>query len=109
MTQKRYKLKKGDLVKVLAGNNSGRTGKVLKMFPKASRAIVQGVNLVKMHRRPTQTSPQGGIEEKEAPVHISNLILLCPKCNTETRVAYTRLEDAGLARVCRKCKEMIDV
>jgi len=108
MSQNRFKLKKGDTVKVLAGNHSGRVGKILKMFPKTSRAIVQGVNLVKLHRRPTRVNPQGGIEEKEAPIHISNLILVCPKCSAETRVAYIKIEDTKLARVCRKCREMID-
>jgi large subunit ribosomal protein L24 len=107
MAQRRYKLKKGDTVQVLAGNNSGRSGKILKMFPKTGRAIVQGVNIVKRHRRETQTTP-GGIEEIEAPVDVSNLILVCPKCGATTRVAYIDIEEGGLARACRKCKEMID-
>jgi large subunit ribosomal protein L24 len=108
MSQIRIKLKKGDNVRILSGNNRGRNGKILKMFPKTSRAIVQGANLVKMHRRPTQVNPHGSIEEKEAPIHVSNLILICPKCGSQTRVAYSRIEDARLTRVCRKCKEMID-
>ena len=106
--QRRFKLKKGDTVKVLTGSNTGRIAKILKMFPKDSRAVVQGVNIVKRHQRATQTSPQGGIEEKEAPVHVSNLALVCPKCNITTRVAYIRIEGGGLTRVCRKCHEMID-
>ncbi len=106
--QRRYKLKKGDTVKVLSGEGKGRVAKILKMFPKDERAIVQGVNIAKMHRRATQTNPQGGVEEKEAPVHISNLELVCPKCGLATRVAYVRVEGGGLKRVCRKCKEMID-
>ncbi|MFP4460481.1 MAG: 50S ribosomal protein L24 [Candidatus Zixiibacteriota bacterium] len=104
----KYKIKKGDLVKVLTGEYRGRTGKVLKMFPKTGKAIVQGVNLAKMHRRATQTNPQGGIEEKEAPLDVSNLMLICPKCNLGTRVAYVDVEGGGLVRVCKKCKEMID-
>ena len=67
------KLKKGDLVRVIAGNDRGRTGRVLKVFPKAGRVVVEGVNLIKRHTRPTQKNPKGGILEKEAPIHASNV------------------------------------
>ncbi len=66
-------LKKGDLVRVIAGNDRGQTGRVLKVFPKAARVVIEGVNLIKRHTRPTQKNPKGGILEKEAPIHISNV------------------------------------
>ena len=77
------KIRKGDTVKVIAGSykDKGRIGKVLKVFPDKNRIIVEGVNLVKRHMRPTQKLPQGGIIEKEAPIHISNLMVVCPKCD----------------------------
>lgn len=67
------RLKKGDLVRVIAGNDRGRTGKVLKVFPKTERVVIEGVNLIKRHTRPTQKNPKGGILEKEAPIHVSNV------------------------------------
>jgi len=108
MTQRRFKLKKGDNVKILSGNSVGKEGKILKVYPKDAKAVVQGVNIVKMHRRKTQTNPQGGIEAKESPVDMSNLMLICPKCGIPTRVAYHVVKEGGLSRVCKKCKEMID-
>jgi len=69
----KIRLKKGDLVRVIAGNDRGRTGRVLKVFPKAGRIVIEGVNLIKRHTRPTQRNPKGGILEKEAPIHISNV------------------------------------
>ena len=80
------KIRKNDNVKVIAGNDKGRTGKVLKVFPKESRVIVEGINLRKRHTKPTQRNPQGGIQEKEAPIHSSNVMILDPKSNEPTKI-----------------------
>ena len=79
-------IRKGDTVMVIAGNARGKTGKVLKVYPERERVIVEGVNIIKRHTRPNQRSPQGGIVQKEAPVHMSNVMLIDPKTNQVTRV-----------------------
>ncbi len=80
------KIKKEDNVIIIAGNNNGKTGKVLKVFPKDQKVIVEGVNIQKRHTKPNQQNPQGGIIEKEAPIHVSNVMLIDPKTNEPTRV-----------------------
>ncbi|MEE9162572.1 MAG: 50S ribosomal protein L24 [Candidatus Neomarinimicrobiota bacterium] len=100
------KIKKGDTVKFLSGNHRGKTGKVLKVLPKRQRAIVEGYNLVKRHTRRSQKNPQGGIIEREAAVHISNLMLVVN--NTPTRVGYTRLEDGRKVRFAKKIGETVN-
>ncbi|MBL1212979.1 MAG: 50S ribosomal protein L24 [Ignavibacteriae bacterium] len=87
------KIKKEDSVVVIAGNFRGKTGKVLKVFPKENRLIVEGVNIRKRHSKPTQQNPQGGIIEKEAPIHVSNVMLLDPKTNEPTRLGSKLLID----------------
>lgn len=82
----KVKIHKNDNVVVIAGNDSGKTGKVLKVFPKKFRLIIEGVNIKKRHTKPTQNNPQGGIIEKEASIHISNIMLLDPKSNEPTRI-----------------------
>ena len=101
------KFKKGDRVVVLTGRSRGRTGEVLKMIPKENRAIVQGVNVVKRHTRPTQTQP-GGIIEKEAPIHVSNLAHIDPKTSEPTRVGFRFLEDGRKVRFAKRSGEVID-
>jgi len=103
----RLKLKKGDLVEVIAGNDRGKRGKILKVFPRERKAIVEGVRFIKRHTRPTQRNPQGGIQTREAPIHISNLMLICPNCGNKTRVGYHFLEDGTKVRVCKVCHEII--
>jgi large subunit ribosomal protein L24 len=95
------KIKKNDNVKVIAGNDRGATGKVLKVFPNGERIIVEGVNMHKRHRKPTQQMPQGGIMSIEAPIHISNVKLLAPKSNVATRVGFKILKDGSKVRVCK--------
>lgn len=107
-------VRRDDQVLMLAGEYKGKTGKVLKVFPKRNRVIVEGVNFVKRHMRPSQQMPQGGIIEKEAPVHISNVMLVCPKCSKPTRPQHDFFGEGGKrsrrkARVCKKCGEMIEV
>ncbi|MGD8394200.1 MAG: 50S ribosomal protein L24 [Candidatus Eiseniibacteriota bacterium] len=98
---------KNDIVEVISGNQAGTRGKVLKVFPDKRRIIVEKVNLIKRHTRPTQQNPAGGILEKEAPIHVSNVMLVCQKCGNLTRSANKRLADGGRERVCKKCEEMI--
>jgi large subunit ribosomal protein L24 len=100
------KIKKDDIVKVISGNYRGKTGKVLKVLPVRNRAIVEGINFVKRHSRPTQTNPQGGIIEREATIHLSNLMLVVN--NAPTRVGYTKLEDGKKVRVARKTGETVN-
>jgi large subunit ribosomal protein L24 len=95
------KLKKGDEVVVLAGKDLGRRGTITRVLPESNRVIVDGINLVKKHQKPTRVMMQGGIIDKEMPLHISNVALLCKECGA-TRVGY-RMTDAGKVRVCRKC------
>jgi len=103
------KIVKSDNVLVLSGNDRGKTGKVLKIFPDKGRAVVEGINLIKKHTKPTQELPQGGIVEKEGPVNISNLKVICPKCNEPTRIGIKILEDKSKVRYCKntKCGEII--
>jgi len=100
-------IRKNDQVMIISGVHKGKKGKVLKVFPKENRILVEGVNLIKRHTRPSQKSPQGGIVEKEAPIHASNAMVICGKCNQTTRVAKKVLSDNKIARVCKKCGEMI--
>jgi len=101
------KIKRDDLVLVIAGKDKGRRGKVLRVFPRRSRVMVEKVNVVKRHQRPTQTI-QGGIIEKEAPIHLSNVMLICPECGEPTRVGFKFLQDGRKVRSCKKCGEIID-
>jgi large subunit ribosomal protein L24 len=97
-----------DNVKVLAGRDRGKTGRVLHVFTKEDRVLVEKVNMVKRHTRPNQQVPQGGIVEKEAPIHVSNLIIICNKCGKQTRVAHKTLADGRKVRLCKKCGEILD-
>ncbi len=101
------KVVKNDTVLVITGNYKGKKGKVLKVFPKSRRVIVEGVNFIKKHTRPTQKNQQGGILEKEAPIHVSNLLVVCPKCDTPSRLGRMVLEDGKKVRICQSCKEML--
>jgi len=102
------RIKKGDTVIVIAGRDKGRKGEVLKVLPRENRAIVKGVNIVKRHQRPTQ-SQAGGIVEKEAPVHVSNLAHIDPKDGKPTRVGFKVLEDGRKVRYAKRSGEVIDV
>jgi large subunit ribosomal protein L24 len=105
--QKKLHIKKGDNVVVIAGNNKGKKGRVLEIITKTDRAIVEGVNLIKKHTKPNAKTPQGGIVDKEAPIHISNLMLFDAKAGVATRVGR-RLNDKGkLVRYSKKSGEEI--
>ncbi len=104
----KFKIRKNDRVQVITGKDRGKVGKVLRVIPRKSRAIVEGVNIVKKHQKPTPGS-QGGIIEKESSIHISNLMLICPKCTDPVRVGFKILEDGSKVRICKKCGEVIPV
>jgi large subunit ribosomal protein L24 len=101
------KIKKGDRVVILAGRDKGRQGAVLKVLPKESRVLVEGLNIVQRHTRPTQGDPQGGIKPKEAALHISNVAIVDPKSGGATRVGF-RIEDGKKVRFAKKSGEVIN-
>ena len=103
---KKLKIKKGDTVYVNAGNDKGKTGKVLSVDPAQNRAIVEGVNLVSRHTKPNAKQPQGGIIKHEAPVHVSNVNLIDPKSGKPTRVGF-KVEDGKKVRIAKKSGEEI--
>lgn len=100
------KVRKGDTVVVIAGNDRGKMGKVLKVDPGTSRIIVEGIHFIKRHTRPSQRSQKGGIIEKEAPIKMSNVLVYCAKCNKGVRVGRKTLQDGRRVRFCRSCGEM---
>jgi large subunit ribosomal protein L24 len=102
------KIKKGDRVVVMTGRDKGKKGEVLKVFPKEDRALVSGINVVKRHQRQTQTT-QGGIVNKESPVHLSNIAHIDPKSGDATRIGFKVLGDGRKVRFAKKSGEVIDV
>jgi large subunit ribosomal protein L24 len=108
MLTTKCQLKKDDKVKVIAGKDKGKIGKVLKVDRKKNRLLVENINNVKRHVRPNAQNRQGGIIEREAPIHWSNVMLMCNKCISPVRVKMKLLEDGSKIRVCRKCDEVID-
>ncbi len=106
------RVRKNDQVLIIAGNYRGKKGKVLKVYPEKDRLIVEGVNFIKRHTRPSQQNPQGGIVEKEAPVHVSNVMVICPKCGAPARMGSKLVFDEARSRksrvrVCKNCQEML--
>ena len=108
MAKKRPEIRKNDKVIVIAGKEKGKIGAVLKVDAEKERLIVEKVNMVKRHTRPTAKAAQGGIIEKEASLHLSNVLMVCNKCTEPTRIAHRRLEDGSKVRLCRKCGETLD-
>jgi large subunit ribosomal protein L24 len=102
------RLHKNDTVMIIAGDNKGLTGKITKVFPDKNRANVEARNMVKRHTKPSRKNQQGGIVEKEASIHLSNLMLLCPKTGKATRVGMQILETGKRVRFSKKAKELID-
>jgi large subunit ribosomal protein L24 len=96
------KLKKGDQVQVLAGKDIGKRGTISRVYPDTDRVLVDGINMVKKHQKPTRATMQGGIIDKEMPIHVSNVAIVCPSCGP-TRVGYRFTDSGGKLRVCRKC------
>jgi large subunit ribosomal protein L24 len=102
------KIKKNDNVEVIAGKEKGKRGKILLLFPAENRVIIEKINMVKKHSRPSGQTKQGGIVEKEAKINLSNVMLICGKCNKGVRVGYKILESGEKVRICRSCSEEID-
>ncbi|MBE9482811.1 MAG: 50S ribosomal protein L24 [Chloroflexi bacterium] len=102
------KIRKNDTVLVIAGKDKGKKGKVRFVYPKDERMLVDGVNFIKRHTRARGAVRQAGIIELEAPVHVSNVMLICSKCNHPTRIGFRFLTDGKKVRVCRSCGEVID-
>ncbi len=99
-------IKKGDMVQVIAGKEKGKTGKVSRVLRTKNRLVVEGLNMVKRHTKPTQKNPQGGIVDKESPLHYSNVLILCSKCNKGVRTKLIVQGDAK-KRTCTKCENQI--
>jgi large subunit ribosomal protein L24 len=108
MKYESFHIRKDDLVQVIAGKEKGKTGKVLRVHFKRDRVLVEKVNFIKRHSRPTARTRQGGIITKEAPIHVSNVLLVCPKCNQGRRMGKKVLEDGKKALVCKACGELIE-
>jgi large subunit ribosomal protein L24 len=104
----KIRLKKNDLVEVATGKERGKTGKVLRVIREKNQVLVEKINMIKRHTRPSPTTGQGGIVEKEAPLNVSKVKLICPKCTTATRFHMTTTGEGKKVRVCLKCKELID-
>jgi len=108
MKQGRTYLKKDDQVEVIAGKDKGRVGKILRVYPDTDKAVVERINMVKRHTKPQEMNQQGQIVEKEAPIHVSNLQLICPECTKTGRIGKKILEDATKVRFCKGCGESIE-
>ena len=101
-------IRKGDTVQIISGNDKGRRSTVLSVLKDRERVIVEGVNMRKHHTRPSARDPQGGIIEREAPIHVSNLMIVCPKTDKPTRIRHTKLDEGKYVRVSARSGEMID-
>jgi large subunit ribosomal protein L24 len=101
-------IRRGDTVGVIAGRERGKRGKVLRVLPEKSRVLIEHVNMVKKHQRPTQKLRQGGIIEREGPLALSNVLVVCPRCDKPARTGIKVLTDGRKVRTCRRCGESID-
>ena len=108
MVNDKIGLKKGDKVLIIIGEDKGKKGKIVRIFPKKMQAVVEGVNFLKKHSKPTQKSPQGGIIKQEGALRISNIRLICNKCDKPTDIRRERIKEGKRVRVCKKCGEIID-
>jgi len=108
LSRSKIRIKKNDIVEVMAGRDRGKTGKVLRIVEEQDRLVVEKVNMIKRHTRPSPTTGQGGIVEKEGSVHVSNVRLVCPKCSQPTRIGHALSGDGKKVRICKKCGEMLE-
>lgn len=108
MQKENCSIKKDDKVKIITGKDKGKISKVLKVMQKKNRILVENVNIMKRHQRPSAKNKQGGIVESEVPIHWSNAMLMCNKCVAPSRIKITHLDDGKKVRICRKCNEIID-
>jgi large subunit ribosomal protein L24 len=102
------RIRKNDMVRVISGNDKGKEGKILKVFPDSSRVIVEKVNMIKRHTKASKDVPQGGIIQKEGPINASNVMLVCPNTGKPTRIGKEMLSDGSRARVSKKSGEMLN-
>ncbi len=102
------KIRKDDTVLVIAGKDKGKKGKVRTAYPKKERVLVEGINFIKKHARAMRQVRQAGIIEREAPIHVSDVMLLCSKCDHPTRIGSRFLDNGKKVRICRRCREVID-
>lgn len=105
MSLQKVHVKRGDTVLVISGKDLGKKGEILRVIPKTNRVIVKGVNMVTKHVKPNMANRQGGMVHQEAPVHASNVMLYCTRCNKPTRIAHKILDDGSKVRVCKHCNE----
>lgn len=102
------KIKTNDQVVVLSGKDKGKKGKVIKAFPSANKILIEKINLVKKHLKPTRTAPHGGIQEVERPICVDKVMLVCPHCSKYARIGHTLSKEGKNVRICRVCKEAMD-
>jgi large subunit ribosomal protein L24 len=102
------RIRKDDTVVIITGKDRGKKGKVRRAFPSEDRVVVEGLNMIKRHSRARRATRQAGIIEMEAPIHVSDIMLICNKCGNPTRVNFRLLEDGKKVRVCNSCREVID-
>jgi len=108
MRQGRTYLKKDDQVEVITGKDKGRVGKILRVIKEKDKVVVERINMIKRHTKPTEMNQQGQIVEKEAPIHVSNIQLICPECTKTGRIGKKILEDGTKVRFCKSCGESIE-
>jgi large subunit ribosomal protein L24 len=101
-------VRKGDIVKVVAGDNIGKTGKVLEVIPEKERVVIDGVNIIKKHARQSQKNPQGGIIERPGAIAAANVMVVCPNCDEAVRTGNVRRSDGSASRTCKRCGKGID-
>jgi len=101
-------IKKNDTVIVLSGREKGKKGRVISVMPAKEKVIIENINIIKKHMKPNRQYTQGGIISKENPLHISKVMLVCPKCSKPSRISNTVIETGKKLRMCKKCKEVID-
>lgn len=107
--QVRIRLRRNDTVLVIAGKDAGKQGKILQVIPEKNRVIVQGVGFIKRHTKPNpQRNIKGGIAEREAPIHASNVMVICGECGKRTRIGSRTLADGRKVRICRRCEGVLD-
>ena len=108
MFNNKINLKKGDNVLVISGEGKGKKGKIVDIFPQKNQTIIEGVNFLKKHAKPTQKVPQGGVIKQEGSIHTSNVRLICNKCNKPTSIKREKIKEGKKVRICKKCGEIID-
>ena len=101
-------IKKNDTVMLISGDEKGKSGRVLSVLPSKDRILIESLNMIKRHMKPSKKYSQGGIIEREAPVHLSKVMLVCPKCSKPTRIGNTMLENGKKIRSCKKCGEVVE-